>query len=199
MNSTDKQCNKKASLNMCTYIIIKAIPIHCIPTVDYGTVEPLKKQKTNSNEGESLWGELSNPKFQSVNKSASPWGLVVPALSSSQLGLQTTAPCPALLSLPCRGHAAPGVPGGDTVAFAWEGSESCGGKEVWGLAVVVSVVSVVEAAALQTEEDHCCGPLWSPVHQDLRYRNIQKYSLTAALTYKNVKLLVTWQITHCWQ
>lgn len=87
--------------------------------------------------------------FQTIKSSASPWGLDAPPQSSSQLGLQTSAPCPALLSDPYLCHAARGEPGADTVASVWEERGSCVEREVWGLMVVV-VVLEAGAVALQS-------------------------------------------------
>lgn len=153
---------------MATHIIFKGISIHGIPTVHYGAVKTLKKQKQIKIK---VTMEVScQIPFQTVNKSTSPSDLVAPALSSSQLGLQTFVPCPALLSVPYLCHAAPAEPEAHTVVCAWEGMGSCGGTVVWDLVAVAVVVLVVIEAALRTEGGRCWGPLWCRVCQDLQYR-----------------------------
>ena len=161
---------------MGTYIILKGILIHGIPTVHYGTVKSLLEQK-QIQITQTTTGQVLNS--HTVNKSASPWCLVAPAQSSLQLGHQTSAPCPALLSVPDLCRAALGAPGTDTAASVWEGRGSRRGTLVWAL---VGVVVVVEAAGLQTEGDRQ-GPLWSHVRQDLWHRCMLRYSLKEAFTF----------------
>lgn len=162
---------------MGTYIILKGILIHGIPTVHYGTVKSLIEQKQIQIKQTATRQVL---KSHTVNKSASPWCLVAPAQSSLQLGHQTSAPCPALLSVPDLCRAALGAPGTDTEASVWEGKGSRGGMVVWALVGVAVVVA--EAAGLQTEGDRQ-GPLWSHVRQDLWHRYMLRYSLKEALTF----------------
>lgn len=113
------------------------------------------------------------------NSSLSPWGSVGPQLFSSQLGLQTSAPCPELLSVPYFCRAASRKPAENTAASVGEATGLCGESEVWAVGEgVLQVVAAAEAAAaepLQTEG--CCWTLlWSRLHPnlDVQTRNKNK-------------------------
>lgn len=95
---------------------------------------------------------------------SSPWGLVGPPLSSSQLGPQTSGPDPVLPSAPCLCLAATEQPGAQTEASVRERARGgWGGTEGWHLLAVVAF----RATVLQMDRCRTRGILQPRVGQDL--------------------------------